>query len=300
MVESQLLWQRAYILQAIRMFFTDREYLEVETPIRIPAPAPEAHIEPVPTDGWFLQTSPELCMKRLLAHGFDKIFQICKCFRKAERGHRHLPEFTLLEWYRTGADYFGLMEECEELFVFLFKSLSKQTAALNTSWSLDFARPWERLTVAEAFERHTRISLQKAIEENNFDEILVSDIEPQLGKTKPTFLYDYPASLGALAKLKAEDRTVAERFELYINGLELANGFSELNDPVEQKLRFQQELAHLQATGRIYGHMPEPFLEDLTFMPESAGIALGVDRLIMLFSGKQSIDDTVSFTPEML
>lgn len=291
---------RALLIQALRGFFIDRGYLEVETPIRIPAPAPEAHIEPLASEAWFLQTSPELCMKRLLAAGIPKIFQLSKCFRKGERGHRHLPEFTMLEWYAAGNDYRDLMADCEALLRHLAAALGRAGVLAWQGHKIDLAPKWERLTVAEAFRRYAPCALEETLARDQFDEMLVEYIEPHLGITTPTFLFDYPAALGALARLSPIDPTVAERFELYVAGLELANGFSELVDSVEQRIRFLNEQKAIRLQGRAPGPLPEPFIEALANMPPAAGIALGVDRLAMLFADTDSIDQVVAFTPEGL
>ena len=307
LVTSQL-EKRAGLIQAVRQFFIGQGYLEVDTPVRLPACAPEAHIEPEPAADWFLQTSPELCMKRLLAYGNEKIFQICKCFRKGERGERHLPEFTMLEWYRAHADYHGLMADCEDLFLFLanarpgppIQETGSGPAMLVNGHTVSLAKPWERLTVAEAFQRYTDLTPEKALADDRFDEIICRDIEPNLGINRPCLLYDYPAQLGALARLKGDNPAVAERFELYINGLELANGFSELTDPVEQRRRFAEDREVIKKLGRTPGPMPEKFLAELTRLPEAAGIALGLDRLAMLFLEATAIDEAVTFSPEDL
>lgn len=300
MLDQYGLRQRAVLIGAIRQFFSQHRYLEVDTPIRIPAPAPESYIEPETSAAWFLQASPELCMKRLLAAGNERIFQICKCFRRAERGARHLPEFTMLEWYRTGIDYRELMEECEELLGFLAGRLGKAGGLAYQGQQLSFAKPWERMSVEEAFALYGPMGMREALRQDLFDEIMVRHIEPHLGRSRPTFLYDYPAELGALARLSQENQEVAERFELYVAGLELANGFSELTDAEEQRARFEQSQRAIRQSGRAAGPMPEAFLATLPGMPESAGIALGVDRLAMLFLGKNRIDEAVSFVPEEL
>jgi len=286
------------MIRAIRAFFVDRQYLEVETPQLISAPAPEAHIEAIAADGRYLHPSPELCMKRLLSAGFSRIFQISKCFRKGERGDRHLPEFTLLEWYRTGTDYRGLMDECEALIPFLSERLNLGDAISYQGRKIDLRSPWERLPLQAAFDRYARVSLKKALEAGCFDEVMVNEIEPHLGMTRPTFLYDYPAPLAALARLKPGNEALAERFEIYMAGMELANGFSELNDPVEQRARFEAERRQRVALGNDVYPVPEQFLHALQDMPEAAGIALGVDRLAMVFCDAAHIDQVVAFTPE--
>ena len=291
------LWQRASIIQSVRNFFVGREYLEVETPVRLPCLAPEAHIEPIRSADWYLQTSPELCMKRLLAAGHPRIFQICKCFRARERGQRHLPEFTMLEWYKRDSDYLQLMNDCEHLLRFLanHEPVDRIQGCLGA-----VNEPWERLTVSDAFARYAPVSVDEAVAGNIFDEILVKHVEPYLGRQVPTFLYDYPSVLGSLACLKKDNPGLAERFELYVDGIELANGFSELTDAEEQRSRFAKEQELYCKLGGVPGPMPERFLQELGDIPSAAGIALGVDRLVMLFCGAEKIDDVVSFVPENL
>lgn len=299
-MNMQRLQQRAAIIQAVRFFFVAHGYLEVETPIRLPALIPEANILPLPSASWFLQTSPELCMKRLLAAGAPRLFQICKCFRGSERGSRHLPEFTMLEWYRSGGTYQDLMTETEAFLQDLAAEFSKEATYDQEIVSLFCQSPWQRLTVRAAFERHAPVSLEQAMADDCFDEILVDHVEPHLGSDCPCFLHDYPLALGSLAKTSGQDSEVAERFELYVRGVELANGFSELTDPVEQEERFAKEAELARGQGILFGEMPGKFLEDLGCIGQACGIALGVDRLIMLLSGATSIDEVVSFTPEEL
>jgi elongation factor P--(R)-beta-lysine ligase len=291
-----LLEKRARIVQSIRAFFVSEDFLEVETPLRIPANAPEGHIDAVSSDGWFLQTSPELCMKRLLAAGYPKLFQICHVWRGGERGARHLPEFTMLEWYRAAADYRTLMDDCERLIC----ALAPGDKIVRGGETIALTPPWERLTVEEAFARYAPISLREAMETNRFDETIAFEIEPRLGRKGPTFLFDYPAQLAALARRSPEDPAVAERFELYIAGLELANAFSELTDPHEQRERFAREEEVRRAAGKTPYPSPEKFLNELAALTEAAGIALGLDRLVMLLTGAESIDEVSAFTPEDL
>lgn len=290
------LHQRARILQAIRAFFIAQDFLEVETPHRIPVNAPEAHIHPFTSEAWQLQTSPELAMKRLLAAGAQRLFQLCRCWRKEERSPRHLTEFTLLEWYRSHTDYQTLMDDCEALFA----HLCPRGRFVYQGQTIDLQPPWQRLTVDQAFHQFAQTGVEQAIEDGSFDERYAFEIEPQLGQGRPTFLTEFPASHAALARKKPGNPCVAERFELYIGGMELANGFSELTDPVEQRQRFIEEQHHIGLSGRETGTLPAPFLEDLKTMPDSAGIALGVDRLLMVLFDLQSIDEIVAFTPEDL
>ena len=294
------LGRRAGMIQAIRRFFCDRNYLEIETPVRIPAPAPEEYIDAVPSGDWFLQTSPELCMKRLLAAGYASLFQISKCFRDAEHGSLHLPEFTMLEWYRRGCDYQALMRECEELILFISEALNHTDVLFYQGRKIALRLPWERISVDDAFARHASLSVEEALERDCFDEIMTARIEPCLGNGRPVFLYDYPVARGALARAKRSDPLLAERFELYIGGLELANAFSELTDEKEQRARFEKARHTRRENGKTAYPLPEPFLKSLQQMPDAAGIALGVDRLAMLFTDAASIDDIVAFTPETL
>ncbi len=313
MLDVQGLRLRAAFFHSLRSFFITRQFLEVDTPIRQPLLLPEANIQPLTSEDAFLQASPELCMKRLLALGCDRIFQICNCFRKGERGRLHLEEFTMLEWYRAGADYEDLMDDCEQLLGFLLVELGGMAGcgALRKG-SRDGLRPygcdqiiamqppWDRLSVEAAFARFSPVSLEQALASGSFDELLVQYVEPSLGLERPLFLHDYPVALGSLARRKDGAPHLVERFELYINGMELANGFSELTDVDEQRQRFAEELRLMEEGGRKPLPMPERFLEDLAHLQQAAGIALGVDRLLMLLMGRRCIDEVVSFAPDDL
>jgi lysyl-tRNA synthetase class 2 len=291
---------RSQIIAAIRDFFKQHDYLEIETPCRIPAPAPEAHIDAQSSGDWYLQTSPELCMKRLLAAGFERIYQICRCFRKNERGSRHLPEMTLLEWYSAGVDYTHMMQQCEALILFVVQRLAIGSTITYQGRTIDLQPPWPRIAVSEAFERYADCSMVQALKSDRFDEMMGLQIEPQLGLQRPVILMDYPSRHGALARTKPGRSDLVERFELYIGGLELCNAFSELTDPAEQRRRFEQESAQRRQTGKPVPALPEPFLNDLQSMPDAAGNALGLDRLVMLLCDTCTIDDVVAFTPEEL
>lgn len=293
--KQDTLIKRARIIQQIRAFFIERDFLEVETPQRIPANAPELHIDAVPSADWFLQTSPELCMKRLLAAGYQRQFQICRCWRAGERGQYHLPEYTMLEWYRSHSDYNQLMTDCESLFLAL---LPESELRWNNT-VVDLTTPWPRMTVAEAFDLYSPVGLDKALETGHFDEIISQQIEPSLPKDKPLFLIDYPMSKASLARRKVNS-SVAERVELYVAGLELANGFSELTDQEEQRARFAEEESMRRELGKPPYESPQPFLEELVNMPPSSGIALGIDRLVMLLCNHNNIKEVVTFAPEQL
>ncbi|MBV5307142.1 MAG: EF-P lysine aminoacylase GenX [Desulfobulbaceae bacterium] len=310
MLDVQGLRFRAAFFHSLRSFFIAQQFIEVDTPIRQPLLIPEANIQPLTSEGAYLQASPELCMKRLLALGCDRIFQLCNCFRKGERGRLHLEEFTMLEWYRTGADYEDLMADCEQLVSSLLAELGGLVGCCKGS--LDGLRPgdsgqliamqppWDRLSVQAAFARFSPVSLEQALATDTFDELLVEHVEPYLGVERPLFLYDYPVALGSLARRKNGFPHLVERFELYINGIELANGFSELTDVDEQRQRFAEELRLMEKWGRQPMQMPERFLEDLAKLDRAAGIALGVDRLLMLLMGRKCIGEVVSFAPDDL
>lgn len=291
-----ILEKRARIVQAIRAFFIEQAFLEVETPQRIPANAPELHIDAVPSGDWFLQTSPELAMKRLLAAGFENIFQISHCWRNAERGTRHLPEYSMLEWYRPNCDYQNLMLDCEELLT----RLAPNQVLHYQNRKIDLTPPWPRLSIKDAFAHYAKTPLEQALKNDNFDEIFCLEVEPQLPEDRPLFLMEYPASQASLARIKPGNETVAERFELYLGGMELANAFSELTDKQEQRQRFMTEETARRTAGKSPYPTAEHFLNELAGMPPAAGIAFGIDRLVMLLCDCPDIAEVVAFTPEQL
>lgn len=305
--------------EALRAFLTSEGYHEVETPSLVPAPGMEPHIDAfaVPfapqmavgeSRSLYLITSPEYAMKRLLADGSGPIFQICKAFRNGEISATHNPEFTLLELYRPDADYLRIMSDLE-------RALAAAEARFPES---DFFRrlPYERVTVRDALLRETGIDLLacpdapslraaakragfRAEESDSFDDLFfrafVEAVEPALGRERPAFIFDYPASMAALARLKPANPGLAERFELYARGLELANGFSELSDPVEQRRRLLEEREARIAAGNPAYPLDEDFLSALAKMPDAGGVALGLDRVLMLLVGASSIDEVLLF-----
>ena len=190
---SKDLWLRAVSIQAIRKFFIAQGYLELETPNLIPAPAPEFHIDAISAERSFLHTSPELCMKRLLSYGHSRIFQICKCYREGERGKIHLPEFTMLEWYRTGADYREIMDECEAMIVYVAEQMGYGEAIEYQGEKILLNRPWQRVALKSLFDMYSPKSVKEAVESDDFDEIIVNKIEPQIKGSRPIFIYDYPS-----------------------------------------------------------------------------------------------------------
>jgi len=294
MLDPKRLQLRAVFFQAIRTFFQEQGFLEVDTPIRQPLVIPEQNIIPVPSGTHFLQSSPELYMKRLLAAGCEQIFQICRCFRYGERGRLHLEEFVMLEWYRADADYSDLMRDCEKLFAFL------QAEMKGCHFPVPLHEPWEKISVEQAFEKYCSVTPREALQQDRFDVLLVEKIEPYLGRKNPVFLYDYPLELASLARPKPARPSLAERFELYITGIELANGFSELTDPVIQRRRFEEECRKMDTNVKSRNKIPELFLEALGNIDKAAGIAMGLDRLFMLFLDEDQLDSAITFTPEDL
>jgi len=327
---------RGRILAATRGFFADEGFIEVETPALQVSPGLEPHLRAFPTvvndprDGGahprYLHTSPEFAMKKLLAggiaNGIDRIWQLAHVFRDGERGATHHPEFAMLEWYRAGATYLDLMDDCEALLRRCQAGESRDGGQRGPlAWrgnTADASLPFERLTVAEAFARHAGIDilatapnptqpdvalLAAAAEqigavphpgddwEALYFRVFLDRIEPKLGIGAPTILYDYPISMAALSRPKPGDPRLAERFELYVCGLELANAFSELTDAKEQRARFRADQDRKKS---LYGEtypIDDDFLAALEHgLPDCAGIALGFDRLVMLCTGAEHIE----------
>jgi elongation factor P--(R)-beta-lysine ligase len=312
--------RRSQLYRSLRTTFERLQFWEVETPVLVPTPGLEPHIDAfavpfVPQMGvgtrrnLYLHTSPEYAMKRLLAAGSGNIFQICKTFRNGEVSKTHNPEFSMLEFYRVEADYHQLMDDVEQL-------LSDAEANLTPLASFFSQRPYQRLTVREAMLQTAQIdwtqhlqgtSLKQAAEargiqtfgstsfEDVFCHILLERVEPNLGIERPTFLIEYPASMASLSRLKPDNAMVAERVELYARGLELGNGFSELNDATEQRARLTEEQAFRRRLGREVYPLDEPFLAALPHLPACTGIALGLDRILMCMTPSTCIADALLF-----
>ena len=314
---------------ALRGFFAEQGFVEVETSVLQVSPGNETHLhaprtEIIRPDGSraqrYLRTSPEFACKKLLAAGEPQIFEFARVFRDRERGDLHLPEFTMLEWYRASAPYDAIMADCVVVIARAAQATGIGTFSFRGRTADPFAEP-ELLTVAGAFARFAGIDLLATISGDEgdraalataaagkvrvaeddtwsdiFSKVLVEHVEPQLGQGRLTILFEYPSPEAALARAKADDPRVAERFEVYACGVELANGFGELTDAEEQRRRFTDSMAEKQ---RRYGEaypLDEDFLAAVAEMPEASGVALGFDRLVMLASGATRIDQVV-WTP---
>ena len=289
---------RQDVFRAVRRFFMQQGFIEVETPLRLRAPAPERHIDHIGCGEHFLHPSPELHMKRLLCAGYDRIFQICKCFRNGERSDLHLPEFTMLEWYQADADYWFLMEQTEALVRFIRRETAGSDSIFFRKTDIDLAPSFYRIRLADAFRDIAGSDMEEALSEDRFEETLCFSIEPGMAKDRPVFLHDYPLDHTPLAKSVPDRPGEAQRFELYMGGIEICNGYTELTDPALQTVRFKEENAARSRCGLPEIPLPERFLADMHAMPEASGCALGLDRLVMVFADAPSIDDVVAFVPE--
>lgn len=324
------LMARNRITAALRDWFAKRDFVEVETAVLQVSPGNETHLHAFATDltgpdrnhhGLYLHTSPEFACKKLLAAGETRIVDFARVFRNRERGALHHPEFTLLEWYRANEPYEALMDDCAALLAETARAAGAKEFRFRNK-TADPLTPPERLTVADAFARHAGVDLLATISKGRgdraalgaqaikagvavakddtwgdiFSRVLAERVDPQLGIGRATIMYEYPLPLAALARAKPGSDKVAERFELYACGIELANAFGELTDVAEQRARFETAMAEKE---RIYGErypVDEDFLSALGHMPQTCGIALGFDRLVMLATGAQHIDQ-VLWTP---
>ncbi len=290
--------QRQQCLQAIRDFFTARDFLEVHTPIRLPAPALEDYIDAEPAGNWFLRTSPELHMKRLLAAGYPRLFQIGPCFRSGECGRLHEPEFTMLEWYRADADYRDILADTTALLQSVAGAVLGRPAGTFRQNTIRFDQPPREYSVDEAFAAFAGCTVAAALAAGpgEFERLLVERVEPRLDRDRPVILRDYPAEFGALARAKPGHPDRVERWELYLGGVEIANAFSELVDAAEQRRRFSATAAQRRAEGRPVYPLDEHFLAALeTGLPPCGGIALGVDRLLLVLTDAPTLQDVIAF-----
>lgn len=307
-----MLTVRAKIMAAIRTFFAEREVLEVETPALSQATVTDLHLASFVTEfvgpghakglPLYLQTSPEFAMKRLLAAGSGCIYQIGKAFRNEEAGRYHNPEFTMLEWYRVGFDHFALMDEMDALLQLVLGCEQAQRISYRQVFMEQVGvDPLECDIEAlkAVLRKHNMADIAEL--ENDPDtlmQLIFSEvIEANIGQQRPCFVYHFPASQAALARLHDKDKRVAERFEVYFKGIELANGFHELTDADEQCLRFEQDNQKRREMGRVENRIDQRFIEALeSGMPPCAGVALGIDRLVMLATKSKSIDRVIAFT----
>jgi elongation factor P--(R)-beta-lysine ligase len=297
---------RAAVLKAVRNYFDSQGFLEVETPSRVTNPGQEFHLDAFYAQGGrYLITSPEHHMKRLVGAGYDRVYQICRCFRSEEQGPHHQPEFTMAEWYRTGAPLETIADDCEALLR-VASIAAGNVAPINAV----------RTTVAALMQRHAGVELEgdeTAAElasklraaghdprgaetwDDLFFQVFLDHVEPALKAGAPTFVFDWPAPLAALARKKPGNNAWAERFELYARGLELANAFGELTDPVEQRFRFETEARLRGQRDKVVYPVDEKLLAALATMPPTSGVAMGMDRLVMWALGTDDIRDIVAF-----
>lgn len=314
---------RAVVIRAIRDFFHDAAFIETDTPSLVLSPGMEPHIRPlqIHNSQAYLPTSPEFAMKRLLSLGYDRIFQVCKAYRLEPKSTTHNPEFTMLEWYRANSGYEAIMDDVENLFKHISKELHAGTKFATPNGNQDVGTPWVRLTVEECFRRFAKLRLTELLTleamtdvcikkgyistgststwDDLFFRVMMNDVEPELAKLgTPIIVYHYPESQAALSNIITDDRGFrwAKRFEVYAGGLELGNAFDELTDVTEQRRRFEKDM---KLRKELYGDefapspIDESFLKALEKMPASGGIAMGVDRIVMYFTGAESIDDVL-------
>jgi elongation factor P--(R)-beta-lysine ligase len=288
-----LLLARARIMAAVRAWFTAEGFIEADVGALSASPGAEVHVTAFETGGRYLHASPEFALKKLIAAGEERIFYLGKCYRAGESGPLHAPEFTMLEWYRAGAPYERVMEDC----VAIARVAAETTGARDFVWRerrCDPFAPAQKLTVRAAFQNQKCDPC--SIDADAFAQKLVTAIEPHLGVGALTLLAEYPIREAALARACAHDASLAERFELYACGVELANGFGELTDPVEQRARLEEAMAEKERRYGVRWPIDEDFLAALAQMPPTSGVALGFDRLVMLAAGARAIGD-VMWTP---
>lgn len=304
-VKKLNLYKRAKLVKSIRTWFDSNDFLEVESPSLQKSPGMEAHLRAFRTEKispeldkseeLFLHTSPEFAMKKLLVAGLPKIYQICHCFRNAEGSSLHSCEFTMIEWYRANSNYNKIMQDCEKLIRFCATETGTKTLKHKDMQSDPFAE-WEKISVIDAYKKYAGITVNLDASPEEWEELFyktfLNEVEPNLGQGAPTILYDYPVSMAALSRQKPEEPKLAERFELYICGIELANAFGELTDAKIQRKRFEEDLKLKKELYNEEWPLDEDFISALeNGMPESGGIALGIDRLAMLICGVDTMNE---------
>jgi lysyl-tRNA synthetase class 2 len=316
--------RRAVAMRALREWFATRGFLEVETPLMVPSPGLELHLDAFAVEKRYLITSPEYQLKRLLAAGIGSVYSVCKCFRRGEAGAHHNPEFTMVEWYRSPGTWWQIARDVQELIAHVVGAVRGSSGSIQfRDRTIDLSPPWRELSVADAMKKWAKVECAGdepaatlaargraagwpvpetlTAWDDVFFSIFLHAVEPELEKGPPTILHSWPKPLAALARLDGNDPRVAERFEAYVGGLELANGFGELLDPVEQRARFAHELSERRTRGLPEYPVDERFLDALSEgIPPSGGVALGVDRLIMLACDAASLREVVTFTTDEL
>ena len=271
----------------------------METPLHLRTPALELHIDAEATQTGYLRTSPELHMKRLLCADYPLTFQIGPCFRRGEKGDQHQPEYSMLEFYRSPGDYVDILRDTRELLLHCCEKVRGTTSIIFNRQIIDFAADWEILSASKLFIEHAGWDPREHFDADRFNMDLVDKVEPVLPKDRPVILKDFPAEQAAMAKLKNSDPRVAERWELYLGGMEIGNAYSELLDKEAQRKRFATWSAERVASNRETYPLDEAFLEALDHAPDTAGgIAIGMDRLVMIFADKQSLEDVLPFRDE--
>ncbi len=323
---------REQVTALIRIYFTGRGFHEVEVPLLTPKLPAESYVEVFETklldrarrsQRAFLTTSPEIFLKKLLVAGIGDCFTICKSFRNSETSaNLHNPEFTILEWYEVGKDYTQLIKTTQELIIYIYKLLKLPKLFKYQNQQIDLTPPWPKITMSQAFKKYAQIDLEKALDlpsmqklattkgyqiekqntwEELFNQIYLNEVAPHLGKGKPTFIYDYPAQLAAFAKIKEADPKFAERVELYIGGLEIGDGCSELTNWQELEKRFKTQTSERKRLGKTGYPDDEEFIQAHKMgLPQCAGLALGVDRLLMLLTNSSQIQDTLLFPADQM
>jgi len=282
---------RKRLVAAVHQFFASRGYTEVKTPTLIPVPAQELHIDAVREGSLFYRTSPEFHMKRMLADGATQIYQIGPCWRAGEKGRLHAECFSMLEWYRVGADYLDIAAETQELVKYIATHGAGKPVASWDGIDIDVCGDWEILSVSEVFRKYAGWDPVESYDADRFDIDLVTVVEPRLRMERPVILKDYPSDAAAFARVKG---VIAERWELYLGGVETANAYSELTDPDEQERRLADIACQRRALGKVVYQQDEAFLRSVRKgLPECAGVALGFDRLLMILAGAQSICDVI-------
>ena len=320
---------RIKITRLIREFFWSLDFVEADTPIAVRLASQEPYLNPLfvtihdpngRAENFYLRTSPEFALKKLLAAGYEKIFEIGKCFRDYESfGGNHNTEFTMLEWYRAPGKYQEIMYDTENLFKFIGKKLNKQTVKYNNK-EINISNKWDRLSMKEVWQKFSNVNLDECLEieklkkaaedkgykidgqdayEDIFYKIFLNEIEPNLGNENPIFVYDYPACMTSLSRTCEHDNRYAERFELYIGGLELANAFGELTDAKEQEKRLEKDRDLRKKLGKETWPVDADFIAAIAGLPAIAhwatagGIALGVDRMVLLFTGARDLNEAI-------